>query len=432
MADRKELKKGSMKMDRLLSLNALNYNAIGDISVYTDRMTRTFDSNTNTYGPGDEITFELSVGQLMCLTSNSYISFKLQGSLTTAGDCTELGWDDTRGSAMNIFNKCSIYKDVLVENQERINLLNYHRDRWTHSFDDITLNSGQPEGYNRATANGRVNTLVERTYCIPLSKFFGLFSSKTVLVPGQLLDGSMIKFQLESANVALTAFAGGVLGSTGSGLSYTVTKPKLHLDLFMPNDTVRKVLQTKLSSNKNGLTLQFPSFWHKMSVMSSTNMYEKVGESVSHCLSSFTLVRDTANISNKDILSFNTNTMDDAAGNEHEWSYILGEVRYPERSISDATVGYMECQKTWKGNIGDSKRINGVSLGAYHGGLGQLSQQFERSHLSAGLTGQLLSGGRKLYLDLTTTSSANRNVDTFMKYIKAVHVYSDGTVRIRN
>lgn len=415
-------KKGSsLDVNKIICLNNLTYSQLGDVTPVQSRMTRKFYAETNSYAAGSTINFNLDVGSSMVHGPNSWISFRVKSSISggTAPDNTLLSpsWERGYGSAMNLINESTLIKNEIVERQEHVNVLNWFRSQWRYKQEEIFQGAMSAEGFQPLNGTDKMSydlTGDGVTFCVPLSRFLGVFGNHSQLIPHQLLSGSRLKLKLEQPDVALQAYtiSSGVPHVNDGEISYTIEDPVLHLDMFNLTDAVRLQV-SKLSSRKNGLVYNFTTYGTQSVPMTSSHIQSQVGQPVSHALDTFCVVRETSDITDDNANSFKSIDIGDTV----KFRYLLGSVSYPEETVDESTVGYTHAQKGWAG-LGMGSHKNSITLADYKtGGLGMLSQSLERSHIQ-NLSGVQLSGSRILQADISKSDYATPlQLDCFLHYV---------------
>ena len=420
----KEIKKSVLPIEKVLTLNNLTYNSVGDITPIQSRVLRKFYPETNSYNAGQTMNWNLDVGSSFVAGSTSFLTFDVEATITggTAGETVGLAHKD---SAMNLFAQSTIMKNEIIEDVEHCNMLAWHQTLNEKTHEHLWYGPGSVEGYS----SGTLDLVGGKTkFVVPLSRFLGFFANQSDLIPGQLLSGCRLKLTLADINEALHNFvvADDSDGTGDHTYSYKVTDPVISLDLFNLTDEARLAVK-KLSARKNGLTYNFTTYAAHTVPMVGSHVQSQVGMSVSHCLEAFSVSQTLANktdITKKSMQS-------DVYSDNMKFRYILGSVSFPEAPITSKEEAFIASQQMWSGSISEKYQRNSISIIEFNARLGCMAQSFERSHLQA-ISGLSLSGNRVLQLDVSETgNSTTKQITTFMKYVRTVSSYMDGKVVIR-
>ena len=430
----------SMAIDRVMSLNNLQYREIGDVSAIQSRMLRKFTSQNSTYQAGNTINFDLDVGTSLVYGKGSVLTFSITTVNSNAAYITSI--NRGKGSYAQCIQSISLIKNEKIFDEEEVGLRIYHESQNSCTDESLYYGEGTMEGYAPKISEygtDGVSVITElpvlsgndlettTNVCIPMSRLAGFFNNAQQLIPGQLLNGARLQITLAQGATAFTSFSDNkTMSGVADTISYTVSNPTLHLDLFNLNDTARNHLNKKLVS-KSGLVYSFTSYTHMGATVTTSGTYQtQIGQALSHCLSAFSCVRVKANITDSRVDSFATESI---TGDATRFRMLLGQVSYPEQKTDTAVDAYFLSKKMWDGALVTRGKSSGVSLEEFKNGNATLALSFERSHLNT-LSGQPLSSSRVLMGEYTFTTAIDRQIDTFCKHVRAVSCFNGGSIRV--
>lgn len=407
--------KKSLNTEKLVKLNRLVYDNIGDHVIVDSRTQRKIYARKSSYENTESIEFEFPTGSSYVYGPTSYLVFEVKADVVT-GDATALGFGVNSGSAMNFFESMQLFNGEELERIDDLNLLSYQMDQWTKDNEHLYHGAGSVEGYRSTTD---VDVTTSTRFCIPLSRIGGFFSNTDQLIPPTTMAGARLTLKLASGLTSLIGTGG---TPTATVVTYTITNPAIMVDTFDLNDSTRAFLNKKASS-KEGLIYTYPTWSHqKTNANSTTSVSSNVGIPVGHVLYAFTLARTQTRITDGTADSFKA----DAFTATTKWRYRLGSIMYPDQKVESSEETFMLAQNTFD-RLKDHQRPNSVRFGDMAGGNAIMAMSFERSHL-AKLSGLPLNqGGRSLYLEWSdSANTANLDLDTYMCYVKVVQTKSSG------
>lgn len=412
------------EFNTMVAINNLNYKNLGDPSLVQKRVSRKFPAKLSVYPgtSGSKIQFELSTGSSLVYGPNCYLMMDIKTDIVGRfGIATS---SSTSGSAMNIFQSSLIkVNGKEIDRVDNLNLLSKYMMYYTTDSDMLHQSLGSVAGYSNGAGQ---DYSTSRKVIVPLRWVSGLFGNTEQLIPSGLINGATIDLGLESPAVAFTT----PVVAPPVVPTYTVSNATIVLDMYELNDSASLFLKQEASKNV-GLVFTYKSFSHQRTNANNiTSLSANVGKPFSHVLHAFTVVREAGNIASAVADSFKSHNYSDVpASNFPSWRYLFGSMSFPECKVDCLEESYIIAQQTYN-KLKDYNSPNSVSVAEYKTDVGILSQSFEKMGFLLEQSGMKLNvGGRSLYLDWTSTGNTRSLVlDTFMSYVKAISVFSDGRI----
>jgi len=337
--------KGKMDMSSLKTVNKLQYQLPSNLNVVERRQNKVSFADQNAYSSasGNELVVRLTASTDYVYGKNSYLTFDVES--TDLGTAGVLGFVKT--TAMSLFSRV-LFEDRSGAELERNDKLNSYCAQvkpWHFPAtykDTVCAMAGQYEGGTRmadaATGeptaadvfikNGDIDDYDtdsgKITVCIPLSYFLGIFDRET-LIPSMLVSGALLRLQLESPGVALTA-----LGTAASGdLSYSITNARVVLDSMSLAPVVQKNLMEQ-SQASGGLDFTYETAYYQSgNPGTSANFNLQINKAVSRCQRLYWSSHAQATPATTAKESFGA-----CLANVKQLDYRLGDLYFPQRVIT--------------------------------------------------------------------------------------------------
>ncbi len=400
---KKEEKQPMDSIPTLMGLNGLIYKVPMDSSLSVQRNLQTFNFDSSSYNnnsPSMSVNFQAGSGFINCATS--YVCFDLTVTCTT-----DVNYNFGIGSASNLFrtNIVTTRSGAEVDRFQNANVLlpQIHRGKnpseWFKSV-------GALAGYSESTtAPATAAQGVAKTYVIPLSHFAGIFTSKQ-LMPSQLASGMRLDCQLESPVNAI------VMANAGEEVKYTISNPKLVLDVSILSDGA--LAQLTNQAGKNGLEYSFSTFANESSTTSTQAINVQFSRSVARALRCYVVPRLTGSfVQTADSLSTGAPTYERV-------QFQIGSTYFPNREILNNAQTYANLLQTlgqYSGHAyGDLTKADFDA-----NGFAVASSSFETSALIRA-SGTSVNNSRSLLINLQTSAIPvvdpvqSRDVQSYLEY----------------
>ena len=289
-----------MDMSALKTHNKLRYELPSNLNVVERRSNQVSfaDQNSYTNTSGNELVIKINSSTDYVYGKNSYLVFEIQHG-TNDGD-SKVGFK--KGTAMNLFSRVLFEDKSGAELERNTELHRYCRQvgPWHQSSQSVGVHNAMAGQYfsgvptdtsgNVFLGNGPIanyDCSTPLTICIPLRSFLGVFNRET-LIPSTLLSGSMIRLQLEAADVAFENLD----GTSTSVTNYTITNPRIVLDSMSLSPVVQKNLLEQ-SQSGGGLDFVYETVYHQSANPgTSTNFNLQINKAVSRVQKLYWSVRN--------------------------------------------------------------------------------------------------------------------------------------------
>lgn len=345
---------------------------------------------------------------------NSFLTFTIN---TTGSGTFTFG----NGSAMNLINRLQIRSrsGTELERIDDANLWSYYDLNYSQS-DEYLKTIGSLMGHGDTTNHLTYGVGNSIKFAIPLTFLAPLFRPlKKQLIPPQMASGLHFELTFENTN---TAFV-----SAGSITSYDVQDIEFYLDSVELSDDTQKTLN--MESANTGLEWVSPRIYTSVTSLPSgqTSTSIQVRKAVSQAMATYTIPRNTADLSNLSVDSFLSSYGN--LGNTHEWQYRVGSLYFPnqvarENQLTAHPETYLNALTTWDKNKHQNYPC-AVSMRDFMTNLGIFSVSLSKND-SLHLAGLPLNNSRALELNLSfpSAAAAERNLTLFLEYIQCAKFYS--------
>ena len=397
--------------DSLIRVNGLSYRMPSNMSVVVSRNMKRSYANLDSYQSGGKIIITWNSGSEYVNGMNSYLTFDAQ---CTVSDST-LG----SGSALNFIDSVTVnsLQGSEVDRVEGVAAYARDNDRWTFSQDYLN-NVGSVMGYG-STEGGTIPTEAKvpfadtKRFCIPLSKLCGLCNT-SVLIPSMLAGG--LRFDIKLAD-----FSKALKNTLGTTTGYTLTNVNMMLDSYQLADSIQKRLMAEASAT--GLEF-FYETWDrtKHNISGSNKANITVRKAVSRALSAFAKTRvivDDATELKRDSQASETNKVSGMF-------WRLGSLNFPNQRLTSLEEQYFYAQYAM-GKLQHPHKNNSVSLTDFIGDEGIVAVSLERSSVLS-LSGLPVNNSRTLQVELDYSTSANRDIDIYMRYLQLARVFPNNVL----
>lgn len=407
--------------------NNLNYKRLGETTLVQRRIQRKFEAKLSSYKGGGTAQIELSSGSSSVYGPNCYIVADITSSAVTgtaaAPSSFRAGSSTTSGSAMNCFASSLIkINGKEMDRIDGLNTLTRNVLAWNTDTELLHAGLGSVSGYTTSTgvqdfdANNAAGQVSKRVI-IPLRWVSGIYANTEQLIPSGMINGTVLSLKLEDA---ATAFVSAV------PINYVVENLSVVLDLYELNDSANIYLKREASKDV-GLVFSYATWKHQRTNASNvSSVAANVGKPMSHVLAAVTVCREATAITDSTVDSFQSYNY----GTDFpSWRYLLGGISFPEENVDSLEESYMIAQQTFN-KMKDYSAPNSISVGEYKNGTGIIASSFERMGYLLEQSGMRLNvGGRSLFLNWKIkTPVAGLTLDTYMKHMVAVSIFSDGNL----
>jgi hypothetical protein len=403
--------------DSLIRVNGLSYRMPSNMSVVVSRNMKRSFANLDSYQSGGKIIITWNSGSEYVNGMNSYLTFdaSVDTGVATLGS----------GSAINFIDSVTVTSLQGTEVDRTEGVASYARDndRYTYSQDYLN-NIGSVMGYASTekgvsgapvpvvvpalTAAGTPADPKSRRFCIPLSKLCGLCNT-SVLLPSMLSGGLRFEIKLADFSTALENAAGTTTG-------YTLTNVNMMLDSYQLADSIQKRLMAEASAT--GLEF-FYETWdrtkHNITLSNKANI--TVRKAVSRALSAFAKTRTI--VGSVDELKRDSQASEPNKVSGMFWR--LGSLNFPNQRLTSLEEQYFYAQYAM-GKLQHPHKNNSVSLDDFKDTEGIVAVSLERSSVLS-LSGLPVNNSRTLQVELDYSSSENRDIDIYMRYLQLARVF---------
>lgn len=407
-----------------LLINNLVFVSPDPLSLAVNRtQTRMFPQRSQ-YASGETLRCDFTSGSLYVDPVNSYLVFdiKLEG---TAGFVASWGVS----SAMNLIKQVTLRSKsgTEIDRVENANVFSRFKTVNTESKAYLST-TGSVEGWDiTALTTGTsvefpLTTDSAQRYAIPLKRLSGFFSpvKEGQLLPAAIFSGLTLEIIWEDVRTAIVAAA----GQTGNCTGYTLSNVSFMVDGVELTDDTQKTLNSLSSSS--GLECTYERVYTSINDVPSaqSTLSAQVRKAVSNTLYAFAVALNPANIRNINQDSFKS--MANACSN-YQWR--LGSLFFPNQPLSDplntAVEPFLAKEMTFN-KLRNEHQEPAVDLTTYRTRECIICASFERSQL-LNCSGQPTNNSRVLELDLTYSTTENRQVYVFMVYNSVSRSYLDNT-----
>ena len=408
---KKEEKQPMDSIPTLMGLNGLIYKVPMDSSLSVQRNLQTFNFDSTSYNnasPSMSVNFQAGSGFINCATS--YVSLELK---VTKSDAEATQWGFGIGSASNLFrtNIVTTRSGAEVDRFQNANVILPHIHRGKNPAEWFK-SVGALAGYSADIVEGKEDKYDEtktHQFVIPLSHFAGIFTSKQ-LMPSQLASGMRLDCQLEGVLTALRAYKADNNPFEDAKLTYTISNPKLVLDVSILSDGA--LAQLTQQAGKNGLEYSFSTYANESSTTSTSAINVQFSRSVARALRCYVIPRETDELNKTIVDSFNTGTTNTVVYNRLQFQ--IGSTYFPNREIQNNAQAYANLLQTlgqFSGHAyGDLSKADFDD-----NGFAVASSAFETSALIRA-SGTSVNNSRSLLINLTLGDTRDRDVQSYLEY----------------
>jgi len=405
---KKEEKQPMDSIPTLMGLNGLIYKVPMDSSLSVQRNLQTFNFDSTSYNnasPSMSVNFQAGAGYINCATS--YVSLELKVTAAEA-EATQFGFGI--GSASNLFrtNIVTTRSGAEVDRFQNANVLLPHIHRGKNPSEWFK-SVGALAGYSEDVVEGKESKYAvanSHQFVIPLSHFAGIFTSKQ-LMPSQLASGMRLDCQIEGVLTALRTYKADNNPIEDAKLTYTISNPKLVLDVSILSDGA--LAQLTQQAGKNGLEYSFSTYANESSTTSTANVNVQFSRSVARALRCYVIPRETDELNKTIVDSLNTGVIA-----YERLQFQIGSTYFPNREIQNNAQAYANLLQTlgqYSGHAyGDLTKANFDA-----DGFAIASSAFETSALIRA-SGTSVNNSRSLLINLTFGNDPDRDVQSYLEY----------------
>ena len=399
-----------MSVPDLLERGRFDYHDYGNTSIIKNRIMKRLPSSNlgGTVNPSSEVSFNFDIGDNFIYGPSSYITGVL--NIQTA-DSTFVNGAGT--SIMNIIEEVTLRQGKVIDRcnakNKHAHLMNIYENS-QESLDTI----GKASLYNTETksADGPFR------FIIKLSDLSSVFNNAETLIPSWMLAGGSLKLRLASSVNALF--------SAGAS-TYTVDSLEMVLDSVTLMDSARGYLMDLATK---GLDYTFTSIHHQATPATGASVSADVGRQVGQLTKVVSAIYDSAdNVIGSSTMS--PEAWANADAKKHSYRYRLGGTYYPDQPISNGMEAYFAAQNAFN-KLRDTNAPNGVTPVGFLANQAIMAENMERDTVNVMSGMSLLSAGRRLMLEFSTTADplATRYINTWIHCVRVAKVYSSGKLEI--
>ena len=453
------------KRNAMISVNNLTYSLEPDLSVAVNNTHKNHFFQQSEYTHQQRAICILNSGADYIDTTRSYLTFRLRAKSSaatfTAAD-TYAAYFGENGSALNVINRITISSrsgDELCRIR-RLNLLQYCRlpyqmdHQWARTVGELAGYGAQFNLQTSGASYAQADGIVVAIPLYLLSDFFGYGR----LMPAMLMSGLRIEIEWEDPSIAFQVLNIGTNGQLGvpDGTGDTITLNKKSAaasttvesyfidNIFVSAKSVQLTDATQRALNEmsavNGLEIVYTDWETTEQTLTNVDKINmEVRKASSRALGALVRVRPGVfAVGNVD--SFNA---EDWAISQYQWQ--LGSLYFPQQPIKTRRQGIPKgaCEEAYAHTLdafdklqpnarpplirlrGDS--MSGTTTLMYEtAGFNTVANTvgvtLERSSLFS-LSGIPINNSRVLSWQADFGSTATRNVNIFLKYVKLARVF---------
>jgi hypothetical protein len=412
--DAKTNSAGNQSLNSLIQINSLSYSLAPSLSLVTSRNHNKAFAQRSSYSNDQTIDVTLSTGSAYLCGPESFLCFKLNvPNSATAGSVT---FGSAGANCLNLFKSITILHSSGTE-IERISMFNLYskmKNDWMKTTEQrTTINEAM--GERAGSPLELLNTTLE--FCIPMGEISDFFN-QSQLIPSFLVSGLRVQIELEHPGIAFKST------TMDANLSYEIQDFYVWMSLNQLTDSAaRKLSET---SAQNGLEFSWVSVAVQQDQSSVVRRTLEVSKALSRVNFAATIVRDTALVTASAATTAQGDSFHSQPFPVLRYQYQLGSHYSPASEANTIGESYMFALRTF-GRLGKHARPGSVSKTQYEADKGAIAQSFETSSTLVG-SGSSVDAQRGLTLQIEFDSAGDRNVTTFVQYVKLASSYLSNIV----
>jgi len=386
-------------VDDLIGVNNLEYNLPADLSVCSQKRYAKHFFQNSTYGSSNTTAIcILQTGS--AFVGEAYLHFKVDATLS-AGSAT-------LGAATDLIEQLVIYSrdGTEISRTNNMNLL-------VRTLNKYKSTQGKIDNFDEMWAKEAVAGTGIVEYSIPMSAMSDLFNyGKTQsLLPSVLMAGLRIEFMLANPTNGFKA-TGGLVNS------YVLSDMYINIAEHQLSDAV--ALKVNSMAAQHGLEIPFVEYFSSKYSISGQPFNIELRKACSRALMVLMIPQ-----TDKAKATADTYSPDQAWAVEQIWTRI-GSIYMPNSISSSKQEHYIYTTEAFSKHFSTSQSCS-VSLQEYTTqSTGVFAQNLERSAIP--LSGMSVNNSRVIQLNGQFTSAANRDVTTFLAYVRCCRIYLNNTV----
>lgn len=409
MEQKQSQMKGQRAVDEQLYQNNLVYvMPKNDISLAVNRTTKKHYFQTRDYSERSTARCVWNSGTDYVDVSNSYLAFSV--APIAPGDMGVCNFGS--GSAMNLIREVKITSRSGVEvcRVEQANLWSKIHCRHNNPKDWI---EGQGSAMGFSLNNQDVILYHDQSsrFVIPLKCLAPFFNTQNVKhIPAGLASGMVVEITFEDHRTAIH-------NPTGVCTGYNIEDIQFNLNQVTLTDAAQ--LSLNRESAASGLEVVHPNvFTVTNQVGTRTNVNIPIQKAVSQANIVYSVVRDTANITDLTVDSFRSEYP------VEKYRYRLGSLNFPNMDIEYKEEAYINSQQVFD-KLKHVYKESLVSKSLFESEDGVLCASFERD-TRLNLSGLPINNSRICELLATLTDAGvDRTITSFLEYSSITTSYVD-------
>ena len=396
MSNSKQSQLTSDDMKVLMARNKLIYDIDVPDSVVVEKNYRSYKPNLNSYSSGNIIDIQINSGSLEAYGPNCF----LKCSIVVSGNSLKL----CRAGAHSIVERAQLIgrNGVVIEDSEETGLLCSIKNKKLNPTTVYTSDTRQSihldmsDGFHFKEKTLAVGT---HTVYLDMSKIFGFFARKDILIPHNFLAGMRVL-------LTIAPIAQMFSGISALPTSLTIDNPLLHVQTYRLASQFSNALDTE--SLANGLDFSFVSYESNSMTANSTNYDLDNNSSLSSVFNVLGHVR-ASNSYTTNVESFKSDL-----ANFSSYQVFWGTETFPNvdlvSDINDVFI-YM-CDSFNKLNGSLSTSIDRTNVD------GLLCASLERDSSGKKLNGVETNADRKIKMRVNMGTSADRTLTLFLEHLR--------------
>lgn len=415
------------EMRMVIEANKLTYSKMMDASLVHTRQYRQYNFSPNSFLTGSTSQAEIILGSSsdFIFGPKSYMKITVQavkadGTAAAAG-CRFGTTANPNSSAMNIFSVSEFThrSGDQLDRTANLNslapiLLQYGND--SHYIENFAPAFGAPV-IDAAGQYVYDDIAQEKTYCIPMWLFSGLWAQEELL-PGNLCGGMRCRFE----------FAGitQLLGVNSDATQVRISGASIVLDSYQLYDGVVSELNAAQANlQTQGLQYTYHSYHNIQRSITNTNLQVDLNYSAAQVLQLIVKSRQTAVVA--------TQAGDSLESEDYNYVRIqarLGSLTFPRHPLETVNESYVITAASFDQlpvlDVVQHQKSNiGTKFSDYKTNSACVSFGMERSNVLNGV-GQLTNNSRLLTVEaIMAADDTDRTIDTWLKHVRVVNIMLD-------
>ena len=401
------MESNSETVDSLLAVNRLTYGMPPAVSVATARRQVQNFPQVSTSASGTTIIYNIQSGDQFVYGPKSYLRMVLSDFV--GGVATD----------RNISGVGALFDRITVSSRSGVELCRI--EAFDVYMDKIAKWFRTQQHFDRLQAPALLDEtdIADGTVCVLPLNFIPFFAQDRLLPP-EIMEGMIIRFDLSTAAVA---FRAGSAVSTPVA-SYNITS-RMNLDCTVLADQYRRAVASIAASD--GLIMLHEEAFYSQVNATGTGINFDIKKSASKATGFMTMTRDTA--------VFNKQESNHQASEPYNFSSLqlqVGSQYYPQAPLTQTATGDFTSRETYyyvENQIGDMENKAGYDqFFQVNGNTCNAVFYQDLTDASSAMSGIVLNGSRALLANITMGSALSRRVDSWLFHLRLVRAFSNNTV----